>query len=62
MSDNHVIAAAKTIAEYCRNHTCYTCPLNIGSKDSLLKARCVCDYNIVHLPSTWKIEELKERK
>jgi hypothetical protein len=34
--------------------------LNIGNKnDSIQKAHCVCDYNILHLPSTWKIEELK---
>lgn len=58
-----LIEAAKTIAKYCRNHICTGCPLNIGdNNDTLLKAHCVCDYNILHLPSTWKIEELKEIK
>jgi hypothetical protein len=34
--------------------------LNIGNRnDSIQKAHCVCDYNVLHLPSTWKIEELK---
>jgi hypothetical protein len=55
-----LIGAAQTIANYCRNHICTDCPLNIGDKnDTIIKAHCVCDYNILHLPSTWKIEELK---
>jgi len=54
-------AAAKTIANYCRYHVCTECPLNIGNKNAgILKAHCVCDYNIIHLPSTWKIEELEK--
>jgi hypothetical protein len=37
--------------------------LNIGNKnEGMLKAHCVCDYNIIHLPSTWKIEDLKEER
>jgi len=60
MSDKEVVEAAKTIAEFCRNHVCTDCPLNIGKKnDSILNAHCVCDYNILHLPSTWRVEELK---
>ena len=60
--EQEVINAAKTIATYCRSHICNQCPLNIGDKnDSILKAHCVCDYNILHLPSTWKIEEIKEK-
>ena len=59
MSNSEVIQAAKTIANYCRNHVCTDCPLNIGDRnDSIQKAHCVCDYNILHLPSTWKVEEL----
>lgn len=59
-TEQALILSAKNIAEYCRNHVCTNCPLNIGNKnDSILKAHCVCDYNILHLPSTWKIEELK---
>jgi len=59
MSNTEVIQAAKTIAEYCRGHVCTDCPLNLGDKnEGVLKAHCVCDYNILHLPSTWKIEEL----
>ena len=57
--DYYVIEAAITIAKYCRNHICTECPLNIGKKnDGILHSHCVCDYNIVHLPSTWKTEEL----
>ena len=57
---NLLISAAQTIAKYCRSHICTQCPLNIGDRnDSIKKAHCVCDYNILHLPSTWKIEELK---
>ena len=60
MSEHEVVRSAKMIAEYCRNHVCTDCPLNIGDKnDSIQKAHCVCDYNILHLPSTWKVEELK---
>lgn len=60
-AEQEVINAAKTIANYCRNHICTQCPLNIGKPtDSILKAHCVCDYNIIHLPSTWRIEDLKE--
>lgn len=51
--------AARTIANYCRRHICTECPLNIGNKnEGILKAHCVCDYNILKLPSTWRIEEL----
>ena len=58
--EKEVKKAAKIIAEYCRNHVCTNCPLNIGKKsDSILNAHCVCDYNILHLPSTWKVEELE---
>ena len=58
-----LILSAKNIAKYCRKHTCNQCPLNIGDRnDSIVKAHCVCDYNIIHLPSTWKIEELKEEE
>jgi hypothetical protein len=58
---NLLISAAQTISKYCRSHICTECPLNIGDKhDSIQKAHCVCDYNILHLPSTWKIEELKK--
>ena len=54
-----LISAAETIAKYCRNHICTDCPLNIGdSNGGMLKAHCVCDYNILHLPSTWRIEDL----
>lgn len=61
MTEQEVINAAKTIANYCRDHICTQCPLNIGKRtDSILKAHCVCDYNIIHLPSTWRIEDLKE--
>lgn len=60
-AEQEVINAAKTIAKYCRDHICTQCPLNIGKRtDSILKAHCVCDYNIIHLPSTWRIEDLKE--
>lgn len=60
MTDNEIKKAAKVIAEYCRSHVCTSCPLNIGKKgDTILNAHCVCDYNILHLPSTWKVEELK---
>lgn len=54
MSDAEELkAAAKTIANYCRYHVCTECPLNIGNKNAgILKAHCVCDYNIIHLPST----------
>ena len=56
-----VVTAAVTIATYCRGHICTACPLNIGDKNGgMLKTHCVCDYNVLHLPSTWKIEELKE--
>lgn len=62
-AEQEVINAAKTIANYCREHICTQCPLNIGKRtDSILKAHCVCDYNIIHLPSTWRIEDLKEPK
>ena len=62
-AEQEVINAAKTIANYCRNHICTQCPLNIGKRtDSILKAHCVCDYNIIHLPSTWRIEDLKDPK
>ena len=58
--ENEVIKSAIAIANYCRNHICTNCPLNIGDKNGgLLKSHCVCDYNILHLPSTWKVEELK---
>lgn len=60
--EQEVINAAKTIAEYCRSHICNQCPLNIGDKNaSIMKAHCACDYNILRLPSTWKIEEIKEK-
>ena len=60
MSKEEVKAAAITIAEYCRNHVCTDCPLNLSKKsDSILNAHCVCDYNVLHLPSTWKVEDLK---
>lgn len=64
MSDKEaLIQSARTIAKYCRNHICTDCPLNIGNKnEGMLKAHCVCDYNILHLPSTWKIDDLKEEK
>ena len=63
MTKSEVIQAAKTIAIYCRNHICTDCPLNIGNKhDSIQKAHCVCDNNILHLPSTWRIEDLKEER
>lgn len=59
---DEVIEAAKLIANYCRNHVCTSCPLNIGDKNkSILKSHCVCDYNVLHLPSTWKVEELKKK-
>lgn len=58
--EQEVIQAAKTIANYCRSHICNDCPLNLASKaESITKAHCVCDYNILHLPSTWKIEDLR---
>lgn len=61
MTNSEVIQAAKTITMFCRNHVCTQCPLNIGNKhDSIQHAHCVCDYNILHLPSTWRINELKE--
>lgn len=57
--EQELVNAAKMIAKYCRNHICTQCPLNLADKnDSIQKAHCVCDYNILHLPSTWKIEEL----
>lgn len=60
MSNEEVKAAAITIAEYCRSHVCTDCPLNLaGKSDSILNAHCVCDYNILHLPSTWNVEDLK---
>lgn len=56
-----LISAAETIAKYCRKHICTDCPLNIGKmNDSILNAHCVCDYNVLHLPSTWRIEDLKK--
>lgn len=61
VKDTDVINAAKLIADYCRNHVCTQCPLNIGDKnDSILKAHCVCDYSVLHLPSTWRVEEIKK--
>ena len=58
--ESEVVKAVNTIADYCRNHVCTQCPLNIGDKNKgVLNAHCVCDYNILHLPSTWKVEELK---
>jgi len=61
-TEQALILSAKNIAKYCRNHVCTGCPLNIGDKnEGVLKAHCVCDYNILHLPSTWKIEEIKEK-
>ena len=62
MTESDVIKSAKTIAEYCKSHICTDCPLNIGKRnEGIMKAHCVCDYNIIHLPSTWKIDELKEK-
>ncbi len=62
-TEQALIISAKNIAKYCRNHVCTDCPLNIGNKhEGLIKAHCVCDYNILHLPSTWKIEDLKEEE
>lgn len=56
-----VINSAINIAEYCRKHICTQCPLNLSPhSDSILKAHCVCDYSVLHLPSTWKIEQLKK--
>lgn len=60
-NEKEVVQAAKTIAEFCRNHVCTNCPLNIGNKnDSILNSHCVCDYSVLHLPSTWRVEEIKE--
>jgi len=56
-----IIHSVKMIADYCRDHVCTQCILNIGNKnEGIQKAQCVCDYNILHLPSTWKTEELKD--
>lgn len=63
INDETLMQAAEYIAHFCRKHICTECPLNIGkSNGSILEARCVCDYNILHLPSTWKVEELKHGK
>ena len=63
MDETGLIQAVRTISEYCKNHICTQCPLNIGDKNNgILKAHCVCDYNILHLPSTWKVEELKSNE
>lgn len=60
MNNEELIKAVKMINEYCKDHTCLECPLNIGNKnEGILKAHCVCDYNILHLPSTWLVHELK---
>lgn len=59
--ESEVVKAANTIANYCRNHVCTQCPLNIGDKSKgILYAHCVCDYSILHLPSTWRVEDIKE--
>ena len=63
MEEVEVIRAVNTIADYCRSHVCTQCPLNIGDKNKgLLYSHCVCDYNVLHLPSTWKTQELKGGK
>ena len=60
-TEKDLILSAKNIAEYCRNHVCTNCPLNIGDKNKgILYAHCVCDYSVLHLPSTWRVEEIKE--
>lgn len=56
-----LINAAKYIANYCRGHICTECPLNIGDRNAgILHSHCVCDYNVLRLPSTWQIDKLKE--
>ena len=58
--DPELIKAVNYIANYCRQHICTECPLNItGESETILKAHCVCDYNVLHLPSTWRTEELR---
>lgn len=59
----YVINAANTIAQYCRTHICTECPLNLTPRhESIMKAHCVCDFNVLHLPSTWQVETLIERR
>lgn len=61
-NDSAVKQAARTIALYCRDHICTDCPLNIGDRThGIMHAHCVCDYNVLRLPSTWQIEELDKR-